>query len=155
MQNVAWPPVSMRGFTLIELMIVVAIIGVIATIAVPNFFSYRNKSRIAAVVSSSESIRASLASFSADSRQNLYPASSAIVDFSSLRALVNAHGGSLAAVTDFTIMHYTRYDSDADGEEDAYSMRLSVPGMPNTFIGYEILITPTGISKCTASGTPC
>ena len=144
-----------HGFTLIELMIVVAIIAVLAALAVPNFFAYRTKSKVSAVIGTSELIRASLASYAATSPDTLYPPSAAITDFASLQALLRDHGGTLTHTTNFTLKSYARFDSNGNGEEDSYAMRLRVTGVPATVEGFEVLVTPTGILRCNTSLTPC
>jgi len=60
-----------KGFTLVELMIVVAIIGILAAIAIPQFTSYRAKAFNSAAQSDLRNFKTAMEAAYADDQQ--YP----------------------------------------------------------------------------------
>jgi prepilin-type N-terminal cleavage/methylation domain-containing protein len=57
---------NQKGFTLIELMIVIAIIGILAAIAIPQFASYRQRSFNASALSDTRNVRTDLEAYYAE-----------------------------------------------------------------------------------------
>jgi prepilin-type N-terminal cleavage/methylation domain-containing protein len=145
-----------KGFTLIELMIAVAIIAILVALAVPNFVYYRNKALVASAVGSCESLRTAMASYACSSDLNLFPVdkwTDGPAGWEGFRQFFIPLGTTFKKnMKEQGFQDFIYRTIEVDGEDGTdYFFVFETSGSPPTQVGALIEVSPGGIHRWTGS----
>lgn len=128
---------NQKGFTLIELMIVVAIIAILAAIAIPQYQNYVARSQISRAVGEVSALKTAVEDCLANG-----------ADPSDATECPNAQGTSM----DSSFTDFTPFDGDGDG-----TMTAEIIGGSSRANGSIVTLErtdSTGLWECTITGMP-
>lgn len=103
---------SSKGFTLIELMIVVAIIGILASIAIPNFLVYQSKAKQSEAKANLGSIYTSEIGFRAE-KDRFAQTIAGTLDWAASGTTRYVYTMVAASATQFSVRATSNVDSDS------------------------------------------
>ena len=131
-----------KGFTLIELMIVIAIIIILAAIAIPNYLRMTGRAKIAAIQSDMKSIATALEAYNTDWVQ--YPGDG----WDNLKVELSGTGGTINVALRTTVtgengpISYIKIDAFTALETKAGGATACTYALDATD-GYKLIVTPT------------
>ncbi|NIO43468.1 MAG: prepilin-type N-terminal cleavage/methylation domain-containing protein [Burkholderiales bacterium] len=120
---------EMQGFTLIELMIVVAIIGILATIAIPAYQDYTIRSQVAEGLSLSSSAKASMGDYYVNWGD--WPADNAEVGLPAAGTIIGNYVVSVAVAGPLITV---TYGNDAHAVINGQTMTLTMADNDGSFV---------------------
>lgn len=102
-----------RGFTLIELMVVMVIIGILASLSIARYMNFKDRGYVVAATADIDLVRRLLAYYAAD--WNSYPAAAAT--YQDIQdQLIDADGNSYGQLPVAYTFEFLTYAVDANGE---------------------------------------